>query len=165
MNIARQSQGAQRSVLILVDMKDLKTGRKDNYRFDGEEKLNAVKLETKYATVLYKENKVIYCMDSVTFEQYEVPSTIVEGSAYITDGMRLSIGIHENEVLRVEMPNEVLVTIRETQQNKVNSTNGNTDKKATLTNGCEIKVPGYCLNNQQIWIKPKTGEFIKRADT
>jgi hypothetical protein len=39
-SITRSAQGAQRSVLIMVEMKEYKTGRKDLIRFDQDDAIN-----------------------------------------------------------------------------------------------------------------------------
>jgi translation elongation factor P/translation initiation factor 5A len=41
-DVSRSSQGAQRSTLIMIDMKDFKTGRKENCRFERSDSVTVV---------------------------------------------------------------------------------------------------------------------------
>lgn len=163
-SITRSAQGAQRSVLIMTELKEYKTGRKDLVRFDQEDAVSVIRFDTNFADFLYKEGDVLYVMNPDTFEQYEIPAAQTFGSAaeYLVEGMRLSLFVHEGAIMRAEMPQEVAIEIKTAEQRSSDSAKGN--KKATLVNGRTISVPGHIQQGQLVWVRPLTDEFVRKAN-
>ena len=158
-NMTRQSQGAQRSVLLLVDFKDFKTGRKENFRFNGDEKINIVKFEVATVVVLYTDETVAHVMNPTTFDQFEVPKAVFgDQFKFLRDDMSIDVGLHEGAVYRVDLPPELRVKI---QSISMGGKRGGRGNLAILEDGTEVEVPTYCEAGQEILIRP-TGEFLRR---
>ena len=163
-SITRSAQGAQRSVLIMTELKEYKTGRKDLVRFDQEDAVSVIRFDTNFADFLYKEGDVLYVKNPDTFEQYELPAAQTFGAAadYLVEGMRLSLFVHEGAIMRAEMPPEVAIEIKTAEQRSSDSAKGY--KKATLANGRVISVPGHIQQGQMVWVRPLTDEFVRKAN-
>lgn len=126
-SIKQQSQGAQRSVLLMIEMKEFKSGRKDSFRFNGDEKINIVKFDSVDAEFLYKDGETLHFMNPENFEQYELATDLIgSGIEFLTEGMVLSMGMHEGQPMKIELPNEVVAEVKETDTRlKSNPIGGN----------------------------------------
>eukprot|EP00455_Lapot_gusevi_P043717 TRINITY_DN5355_c0_g1_i1.p1 TRINITY_DN5355_c0_g1~~TRINITY_DN5355_c0_g1_i1.p1 ORF type:complete len:164 (-),score=69.85 TRINITY_DN5355_c0_g1_i1:124-615(-) len=156
--MARAAQGGQRSVILMIDFKEIKSGRKESFRFNGDEPILQVKLDNVEADVLYRTEDVLHMMNPVTFDQFEVPVSLIgDGHVYIKDGMKLMVGQHEGQIIRVELPTELLATVTEIVSQATSL------KKVKLDNGRIVSVPMYVEVGEQIYVRPANDQFLRRG--
>src|SRR5580692_1552376 len=60
-----------------VEMKDVKTGTKTNYRFGSDEKVDRVQLDQKEYQYLYAEGDMLVFMDNQSYEQIHMNKEMV----------------------------------------------------------------------------------------
>ena len=85
-----------------VEMKDIKTGTKTNYRFGSDEKVERVQLDQKEYQYLYEEGEMLVFMDNQNYEQIHIMKDMVgDGMPYLQENMNVMIESFEGEALSV----------------------------------------------------------------
>src|SRR5438046_978401 len=129
---------------LQVELKDIRDGTKLNERFRSSESVERVRLDEKEYQFLYEENDMITLMDSETFEQLSLPKeTLGDSAGFLKDGMMLTVGSHEGEVVGAELPETVVITITEAEPVVKGQTASSSYKPAILENGMRIMVPPH----------------------
>ena len=77
--------------------------------------------------------------------------------------MRLSLGMHDGKIFRADMPDRVLIQVKDSQTRSKDSA-GSQSKKATLVNGHVIVVPGHVGQGDMVWVRPTTDEFVRKEN-
>src|SRR5215470_15602237 len=97
-----------------VELKNLINGSKLNERFRSSETVERVRLEQKDYQFLYKQDDMLVFMDSDTYEQLEIPTDFVgERSAFLQDGMIVTVESYEGKPLGVSLPDQVTLAVAE----------------------------------------------------
>src|ERR1700722_1062172 len=98
-----------------VEMKDIKTGTKTNYRFSSDEKVERVQLDQKEYQYLYPEGDMFVFMDNENFEQMHRNKKLVgDALPFLQENMNVMIESFEGAPLSVTLPATVVLEITET---------------------------------------------------
>ena len=147
-----------------VEMKNLRNGSKLNERFRSADKVEKVRLEQKEQQFLYELDSMLTFMDSETYEQIELPSSILgDKRPFLQDGMVVQVEYYEVEALSVTLPDKVLCVVIETEPAVKGQTATNSFKPAVLNNKLKINVPPFIEQNEKIMVSTETMEYIERA--
>ncbi|NCQ23191.1 MAG: elongation factor P [Rhodobacteraceae bacterium CG17_big_fil_post_rev_8_21_14_2_50_63_15] len=147
-----------------VEMKNLRNGTKLNERFRSADKVERVRLEQKDQQFLYEENGKLVFMDTVTYEQIELPADLLgERRPFLQDGMTITVEFHENEALHAALPQKVTCRIVETEPVVKGQTAANSFKPAILDNGVKVMVPPFVGPDELIIVNTETMEYAERA--
>jgi len=147
-----------------VEMKNLRNGTKLNERFRSADKVERVRLEQKDQQFLYEENGKLVFMDTVTYEQIELPADLLgERRPFLQDGMTITVEFHENEALHAALPQKVTCRIVETEPVVKGQTAANSFKPAILDNGVKVMVPPFVGPDELIIVNTETMEYTERA--
>ena len=147
-----------------VEMKNLRNGTKLNERFRSADKVERVRLEQKDQQFLYEENGKLVFMDTVTYEQIELPADLLgERRPFLQDGMTITVEFHENEALHAALPQKVTCRIVETEPVVKGQTAANSFKPAILDNGVKVMVPHFVGPDELIIVNTETMEYAERA--
>jgi len=147
-----------------VEMKNLRNGTKLNERFRAADKVEKVRLEQKEQQFLYETDGMLVFMDSVTYEQIEMPADILgERRPFLQDGMTIKIEYHEEEALSAALPQRVTCKVVETEPAVKGQTAANSFKPALLDNGVRVMVPPFVGQDEDIVVSTETMEYVERA--
>jgi elongation factor P len=147
-----------------VEMKDVKTGAKANYRFSSDEKIERVQLDQKDYQYLYADGDQLFFMDNESFEQLQMNKALVgEALPFLQENMTVSIESYEGDPLSVSLPETVVAVIRETEPVVKGQTAASSYKPAILENGVRVMVPPYIEAGTRIVVKPFDQSFVERA--
>ncbi len=157
------SRGA--STLYKVRFTNLQTGQKLDESYKGDDLLREADCQRKEVQYSYNDGEHYVFMDMEDYSQYEINnSDLEEESGYLTEGLSGIIAlISEEEILGVELPQTVILTITETAPGIKGATATGRTKPATLTTGVEVQVPEYLEPGEEIKIHTGSGKFISRA--
>lgn len=97
-----------------VELKNLINGTKLNERFRSSETVEKVRLEQKDFQFLYVQGDMLVFMDTDTYEQMELQQEFVgERSAFLQDGMKVVVEMHEGRPIGITLPDQVTLTVTE----------------------------------------------------
>jgi elongation factor P len=103
-------------------------------------------------------------MDLETYDQHEIEGDLYEDiKGYLLDGSEVTLGVFNDQVVTLEVPQVVELKVAETAPAIRNSTATAQTKEATLETGITIQVPGYLESDEIIKVDTREGRFVSRA--
>lgn len=148
-----------------VELKAILEGTKLNERFRSAEAVERVTLEVKDFTYLYEQGENLVFMDQETYEQIDLPKDFVgDRAAFLQDGMKVTLEMHEDTPLGMRMPQQVTLTIVEADPVAKGQTAANSFKPAKLQNGLRVMVPPFIANGERIVVSTEDVTYVRRAE-
>ncbi len=150
--------------VIQVEMRDIRTGNKDNVRFRTQETVERIRLDQEKHQYLFGDGENYTFMNNETYEQVMVSAEIIGDAAiFLQDGMIVSIETHEGEPLGVQLPDSVTLEIVEAEPVIKGQTATTSYKPAILENGSKVMVPPHIDVGTRIVVKTEDGVYVERA--
>ena len=148
-----------------VEAKNLETGNKLNERFRSEDKVERVTLEQKDFSYLYDNGDSLVFMDDATYEQIELQKDWVgeDRIPYLQEGMKVVIEMHEGRPIGLELPEQVVLEVAETEPTVKGQTASSSYKPAMLSNGVRTLVPPHITAGTRVVIMTEDGSYVERA--
>jgi elongation factor P len=148
-----------------VELKNLIDGRKLNNRFGSDERVERVHLEQKDFQYLYKEGDNLVFMDLDTYEQKELTEDFIgERAAFLQDGMKVTLEMHEERPIGIKLPDQVVLKIVEADAVVKGQTAASSYKPAKLENGIRVLVPPFIVTGEKIVVDTNEMTYIRRAE-
>jgi elongation factor P len=147
-----------------VELKNLINGSKLNERFRSSETVERVRLEQKDFQFLYPQGDVLVFMDTDTYEQMELQQEFVgERSAFLQDGMKVVVEMHEGRAIGINLPAQVTLTVTEADPVVKGQTAASSYKPAMLENGVRIMVPPFVTAGEKVIVDTNEMAYVSRA--
>lgn len=147
-----------------VEMRDLRTGNKDNVRFRTQESVERVRLEQTDYQFLYEDGEGCNFMHPESFEQIAIAKDLIgEPAAYLQEGMICEVETFENEPLAVRLPKTVTMEVTEAEPVVKGQTATTSYKPGLLDNGAKVMLPPYIDVGTRVVVKTEDGSFVERA--
>jgi len=157
------SKGNKRSYMQ-AKVKMLKTGTIREVRFSVDDRLEVPFVESREYEFLYKDGEEFIMMDTETYDQFPVSADLLgEHESLMKPNTKIKCAIHEGQVISVEMPVVVELTIADTTPAIKGATATNQLKEATLETGARVRVPPFIEVGEVIRVDTRTGEYLERA--
>lgn len=152
------------SAFTRAKIKSLKTGAVIEYTFKTTEKVEVADVESIEMQYSYYDGTSYVFMNPRTFEQLEVPATLMEDSAkFIKEEMICYVQLHDGNPIGVFPPQKVTLKIVESED-AVAGDRANAPKKlAKLETGAEVMVPLFVKQGDEIIVETATGQYVSRA--
>ena len=148
-----------------VEMRDIRTGNKDNVRFRTQETVERVRLEQTDYQFLYYEGDDAVLMNNETYDQINVSKEKMGSqSAYLQDGMIIEVETYEKEPLGFKLPDRIVMKIVEAEPVVKGQTATTSYKPAILENGEKVMVPPHIGSDTKIVVKLEegVGTYVER---
>ncbi len=165
LDLSSQSPSARGgSTLIKVKYRNLLTSQVLEKTFKAGERVNEADFEKRKGQFLYADSDQGVFMELENYEQFEIGAEIFEPvSGYLLDGAEVVLGLFEGQVVSIEPPMTVELTVTETDPVIKNATAQAQSKEALLETGLRIQVPAYLAAGEKIKIDTRDGRFVSRA--
>lgn len=145
-------------------LKNLRTGAVQEKTFRAGAKMEQAPISTSKMQYLYADGDARVFMDMESYEQVSVPSNQIEEQLnYLQENMEVSLVQYGNEVLGVEVPNTVTLTVTSTEPGIKGSTASGGSKPATMDTGLVVQVPFFVNEGDKLTINTQDGSYISRA--
>jgi len=157
------SRGA--STLYKIRFNNLKTKRKLDESFKGDDFLKASDCERVQVQYSYNNDDEYVFMNAEDYNQYSVKAEDLDGmELYLTDGLEgITALLLDEVVISIELPKTVNLEITETAPGIKGASASARTKPAILTTGLEVQVPEYLNTSEVIKINTTNKQFISRA--
>ena len=150
--------------VIQVEMRDIRSGNKDNVRFRTQETVERIRLDQSEYQFLFKDGETYNFMNNETYEQITIQEEIMGDSAiFLQDGMVVKVETHEGEPLGVQLPDTVTLEIVEAEPVIKGQTATTSYKPAILENGAKVMVPPHIAAGTRVVVKTEDGSYYERA--
>jgi elongation factor P len=148
-----------------VELKAILTGTKLNERFRSAETVEQVELEFRDFTFLYEQGEQLVFMDQESYEQVELDKDFVgDRAAFLTDGMKITLEMHEDTPLGIRFPPNVVVEVIEADPVIKGQSASNQFKNAKVANGLKVMVPPFIAVGERIVVDTSEVTYLRRAD-
>lgn len=157
-------QPGKGAAVAQVEMRDLRSGAKDNVRFRTQETVVRVRLEQDDYQFLYAEEESFNFMHTETYEQISISKEIIGSpAAYLQEGIIVEVETYESEPLGVKLPDTVVMEVIEADPVIKGQTATTSYKPAILENGEKILVPPHIEAGTSVVVKTEDGSYVERA--
>jgi elongation factor P len=150
---------------VSTKMRQIESGKVLDHTFSAGHKIEIVRIENREYQYLYQEGNQFVFMNNETFEQVNIPASMVEKPLFLQEGMVCNILFHAEEEmpLVLELPMYVISEVTYTEPGLKGDTATNTMKPATIATGAEIRVPLFIDTGEVIKIDTRTGVYVERV--
>lgn len=132
--------------------------------FRANETIETVRLTDQEMQFLYSEGDVLWFMDNETFDQHQLPKTLIGDSVkYLKEGENVTVKMDTSTPLAVELPTFVELQIVETDPGLRGDTVSGGTKPAKLETGAVVNVPLFVKNETVIKVDTRTGKYVERV--
>ena len=121
------------NTVMRMKLKDVRTGSTTDTTMRPDEKVKKAHIDTKPVQYLYSQDDMAIFMDLETYEQYEVPTALIEEELkYLLENMEVKIQFYGEEVIGLTLPTTVILRVAETQPSIKGATVTGSGKPATM---------------------------------
>jgi len=149
--------------IVNVKLKNLINGSVIPKTFKGQDKIEMAQVNGRDVQYLYSDGSTFFFMDPTSFEQFELPSDVVdEASDYLKEGDALTLHFFGEKVINVELPKNLYLEVTYAEDVVKGDTTSSVLKDATLETGKVIKVPSFIKTGDIVSVDTTTGEYRER---
>lgn len=149
---------------VRTKLKNYRTGAVIDKTFRADEKLGLAVIDKREMQYLYREGEAIVFMDNSSYEQESVSlAALGESLNYMKEGDTVILPTYNGEVVGVELPAAVTLTITETEPGVQGDRVSGARKPATLETGLVVQVPLFVEAGEVVKVDTRTGEYLSRA--
>jgi len=159
----RVAKGNWRSYMS-VKLKNFRAGNIVDFRFRMDEQFESPFVEDRPFEYLYREGDAFVLMNVETYDQIQVSKDLMpDAENFLKGNERVICKLKEGEVIGVELPNVVELTVTDAPPVVKGATATNQTKEAVLETGYRVRVPPFITNGEVVRIDTRTGEYVERA--
>jgi elongation factor P len=152
------------SAQVRMKLRDVRNGGTIEHTVQSGTKFTRAHVERREMQYLYSDDQFYYFMNTETFEQIPVGvDKVGDANKYLKENDLCELVLYGDEVIGVELPMTVELTITETDPGfKGNTATGGT-KPATTETGLVVNVPLFIEPGTKIRVNTDSGAYIERV--
>lgn len=152
------------AAILKTKLKNLRTGSILERNFNATTKFEQAMITRKEVSYSYCADGTYYFMDNETYDMYEISEDAIGFSKnFLIDGCPVVLKFFEEEVLNVDLPDKVVLTVTETTGAVAGNTATNAQKDAVVETGLLVKVPLFIKEGDKIVVTTTEGKYDRRA--
>ena len=149
---------------VRTKLKNVRTGAVLERTFRADEKVPLAVIDKREMQYLYREGDAYVFMDTDDYEQVQVDGTALGPAArYLKEGNTAVLPTYDSQVLGVELPAAVELTVADTEPGVQGDRVSGARKPATLETGLVVQVPLFVEPGEAVKVDTRTGEYLSRA--
>ena len=153
------------SAFMRARLKSVKTGATQEFTFKSVEPVEELDIQSREMQYLYVDSDDVVFMDPRTYDQVNIPKTLLDDKiGFLTPELLVYILFYNEAAIGVRFPLNVKlkVTYAEdaTAGNRINAPK----KPVTVETGIEVQAPLFVKTGDVILIDTETGEYLSRAN-
>ncbi|MGH9032695.1 MAG: elongation factor P [Acidimicrobiia bacterium] len=149
---------------VRTKLKNFRSGAVVEKTFRADEKVRLAVIDKREMQYLYREGSDYVFMDTETYEQvHVVPNDLGDSVRYLKEGDTAILPTYEDEVVGVELPAAVELSVTDTEPGVQGDRVSGARKPATLETGLTLQVPLFVEPGERIKVDTRTGEYLARA--
>ncbi|MCC5579430.1 MULTISPECIES: elongation factor P [Microtetraspora] len=149
---------------VRTKLKNIMSGKVVDKTFNAGVKVEVANVDKREMQYSYLDGDDYVFMDTETYDMLNVSRAAVGDAAnYLLENMLATVAINEGNVLYVDLPAAVELTIAETEPGLQGDRSTGGTKPAKLETGAEIKVPLFITTGEKVKVDTRSGEYLGRA--
>ena len=149
---------------VRTKLKNVRTGSVIERTYRADEKLEQAVIDKRDMQYLYLDGDSFVFMDTTDYEQMNAPRTSLGSSAqYLKEGDSAILQMYNGEIVGVDLPASVDLTITETEPGLQGDRVSGARKPAVVETGLQVQVPLFINPGDRIKVDTRSGEYLSRA--
>ena len=149
---------------VRTKLKNYRTGAVVDKTFRADEKVPLAIIDKREMQYLYREGADYVFMDTSSYDQVHVsPSALGDAVKYLKEGDSAVLPTYNDEILGVDLPAAVELTITETEPGVQGDRVSGARKPATLETGLVVQVPLFIKEGEVIRVSTVDGTYLGRV--
>ncbi len=145
-------------------LRNLRNGAVIDRTFNAGIRVEQAVLDKKDMQFLYRDGDEYVFMDLESYDQQHVsPVALGPAADYMVENSVAIIAFYNGEIVTVEIPASVELTISETEPGIQGDRVSGARKPATLETGKVIQVPLFINQGDRVKVDTRTGDYITRV--
>ncbi|HEY5673760.1 MAG TPA: elongation factor P [Malonomonas sp.] len=165
LEVSQQSPTARGgNTLVKTKTRNLLTSQVLQKTFKSGDRIDEADFTRRKGQFLYAQDELGVFMDTESYEQYELGGEVYdEVKGYLLEGGDVTLGVFNDQVVSLEVPQTVELIVTETAPAIRNATATAQTKEALLETGITVQVPGYLETGEKIKVDTRERRFVSRA--
>lgn len=156
-------KSARGGAIVKTKLRNLRTGAIVENTFNSGVKVQKAQIDRIKMQYLYASGTMHVFMNNNTYEQIEVnQEQITEELNYIVENDFVEIMFYNSEIIGVNLPDNVVLTVKETMPGVKGDTKTNASKDAIMDSGLLVKVPLFIEEGERLIISTHDGSYVSR---
>ena len=152
------------SAQVKIKLRDVRSGSIIEHTVQSGTKFNRARVERREMQYLYSDDQFYYFMNTENYEQIPVGAEKVgDANKYLKENDTCEVVLYGDEVIGIEMPISVELTITQTDPGFKGDTATGGNKPATLETGLVVQVPLFLEEGARIKVNTDSGTYIERV--
>jgi elongation factor P len=152
------------SAQVRIKLRDVRAGGTIEHTVQSGTKFTRARVERREMQYLYSDDQFYYFMNTENFEQIPVGADKVgDANKYLKENDLCELVLFGEEVIGVELPMTVELTIVETDPGYKGDTATGGTKPAKVETGLVVNVPLFLEEGTKIRINTDSGAYIERV--
>jgi len=149
---------------VRTKLKSVSTGKVVDNTFSAGHKIDDVRVENRKYQFLYKDGDTYHFMNNDDYNQIEVDKSQIDSDSFLKEGAVVTIIINSenSNILAVDMPQNVILEVVESEPGVKGNTATNATKIAKLETGAKINVPLFINEGDKIKVDTDKGVYLER---
>ncbi len=161
---ARHVAKGNKGSYMQTKIKNLKTGRIFDVRFNVNDRIEIPYVESKDYEFLYRDGDNFIVMDLETFDQIPIAAELVGDTAiWLSPNQQVNCQSYQDRIISLELPVTVELEVVESPPVVKGATATNQMKEVVLETGAKIRVPPFIDQGERVCVDTRTGAYIERA--
>ena len=149
---------------VRTKLRNLRTGAVVDNTFRAGERMEQALIERRTLQFLYRAGDDYTFMDLETFDQPTLGKDVVgESVAYLKPDSEVTVMKYGDEILGVELPHTIELTVTKTDPGLRGDTASGGSKPATMETGAVVNVPLFVNEGDVIRVDTRSGKYLERV--
>ncbi len=149
---------------VRTKLKNVRSGAVVERTFRADEKVEQAVVDKREMQYLYRDGEQYVFMDNTSYDQLNVDAETLGGAAsFLSEGNSVVLQMYNDQVVGVDMPAAVELTVTDTEPGVRGDTVSNVTKPATLETGAVVQVPLFVNAGDRIKVDTRERRYISRA--
>lgn len=152
------------SAQVKIKLRDVRSGSIIEHTVQSGTKFNRARVERREMQYLYSDDQFYYFMNTENYEQIPVGAEkVADANKYLKENDTCEVVLYGDEVIGIELPISVELTITQTDPGFKGDTATGGTKPATLETGLVVQVPLFLEEGARIKVNTDSGSYIERV--
>ncbi len=149
---------------VRTKLRNLKTGSVFDRTFNAGIRVEQAIINREDMQFLYRDGDDYVFMNNDTYDQMNVsPVALGDAADYMIEGMTAQVAFFQGQIISVEIPASVELTISETEPGLQGDRVSGARKPATLETGKVVQVPLFIETGDKIRVDTRSGDYMTRV--
>ncbi|HKC04720.1 MAG TPA: elongation factor P [Patescibacteria group bacterium] len=152
------------SAVMRVKYKSIENGSALEFTYKTSEQVEVADVEKKEMEFLYRAGDELTFMNPQTYDQAEVPMSLVEDQVgYLTPNLKCWVLWYKEKAIGVSLPPNVTLKVTESPDEVAGNRINAPKKTVKLETGATAQVPIFIKLGEKVMIDTTTGEYLGRV--